>query len=247
MKIRQFDEYKITFSKLIEPAILALRTLEQEKTNNIDLRRKLEQGVARCDELRARTHELETRHAILIGENEKLRQELDLARIEARDAERSRAEFANEALAKRSVVSDLERQLALENSRVNTLIDESQRLRDDTVAAQSKASRHAADMGVAQDKIEFLEGEVASLQKSLDQVSEQATHAARRFTDSENALTAAKARLLQLEASQTRRRRNETGCAPRSRRTAPGMVTSRAASKCRSTPCAPVRRPPKSC
>ena len=40
------------------------------------------------------------------------------------------------------------------------------------------------------------------MQKSLDQVSEQATHAARRFTDSENALTAAKARLLQLEASQ---------------------------------------------
>ena len=56
-------------------------------------------------------------------------------------------------------------------------------------------------MGAAQDKIEFLEGEVASLQKSLDQVSEQATHAARRFIDSENALTAAKARLLQLEAS----------------------------------------------
>jgi len=201
MKIRQFDEYKIAFGKLIEPATLALRTLEQEKTSNIDLRRKLEQSVARCDQLRARTHELETRHAILIGENEKLRQELDLARVEARDAERSRAEFANETLATRSLVSDLERQLALENSRVNTLIDESQRLRDETVAAQSKASRLAADLAAALDKIEFLEGEVASLQKSLDQVSEQATHAARRFTDSENALTAAKARLLQLETS----------------------------------------------
>jgi epidermal growth factor receptor substrate 15 len=201
MKIRQFDEYKVAFSKLIEPATVALRTLEQEKTNNIDLRRKLEQSVGRCDELRARTHELETRHAILIGENEKLRQELELARIEARDAERSRAEFANETLAKRSVVSDLERQLALENSRANTLTDESQRLRDDTVAAQAKASRLAADMAAAQDKIDFLEGEVGSLQKSLDQVSEQATHAARRFADSENALTAAKARLLQLDAS----------------------------------------------
>ena len=96
MKIRQFDEYKIAFGKLIEPATQALRTLEQEKTNNVELRRKLEQSVARCDQLRARTHELETRHAILIGENEKLRQELDLARVEARDAERSRAEFANE-------------------------------------------------------------------------------------------------------------------------------------------------------
>ena len=39
MKIRQFDEYKIAFGKLIEPATQALRTLEQEKTSNIDLRR----------------------------------------------------------------------------------------------------------------------------------------------------------------------------------------------------------------
>src|SRR6187431_2019753 len=43
MKVRQFDEYKTFFTKLIEPATNALRTLEQEKTNNIDLRRKLEQ------------------------------------------------------------------------------------------------------------------------------------------------------------------------------------------------------------
>src|SRR6267154_2511152 len=107
MKVRQFDEYKIFFTKLIEPASQALRTLEQEKTSNIDLRRKLEQMVARSDGLRARTHELETRHAILVGENEKLRQELDLARLEARDAERSRAEFAGENLLKRSTIADL--------------------------------------------------------------------------------------------------------------------------------------------
>src|SRR5947209_6527867 len=67
MKIRQFDEYKAFFGKLIAPATQALRTLEHEKTNNIDLRRKLEQVNARCDELRARAHELETRHAILVS------------------------------------------------------------------------------------------------------------------------------------------------------------------------------------
>jgi chromosome segregation ATPase len=201
MKVRQFDEYKIFFTKLIEPASQALRTLEQEKTSNIDLRRRLEQAVARGDGLHSRTHELETRHAILVSENEKLRQELDLSRLEARDAERSRAEFAGENLLRRSTIADLERQFSLETSRVNTLSDECQRLRDETVAAEEKASRIAAELSAARDKIDFLEGETTSLQKSLDQVSEQATQAARRFTENETALTAAKTRLLQLEAS----------------------------------------------
>ena len=201
MKVRQFDEYKIFFSKLIEPATQALRTLEHEKTNNVDLRRKLDQTTARSDELRARAHELETRHAILVGENDKLRQELDLSRIEARDAERSRAEFANENITRRNAVANLERMLALEVSRVNTLSDDNQRLRDETVASEAKASRLAAEVSAANDKINFLEGEALSLQKSLDQVSEQGTHAARRFTDSETSLTAAKKRILVLEAS----------------------------------------------
>jgi crescentin len=201
MKVRQFDEYKIFFSKLIEPATQALHTLEHEKTNNIDLRRKLEQVTTRADELRARAHELETRHAILVGENDKLRQELELARIEARDAERSRAEFATENISKRNAVANLDRLLALESSRVNTLSDDNQRLRDETVAAEAKASRLGADLSAANDKINFLDGEVLSLQRSLDQVSEQATHAARRFTDSETALTTAKKRILVLEAS----------------------------------------------
>lgn len=201
MKVRQFDEYKAFFGKLIEPATQALRTLEHEKTSNIDLRRKLEQANTRADELRARAHELETRHAILVSENEKLRQELDLSRLEARDAERSRAEFANENISKRNAVSNLERLLALEVSRVNTLSDDNQRLRDETVAAEAKSSRLAAEISAANDKINFLEGEVLSLQKSLDQVTEQATHAARRFTDSETALITAKKRVLVLEAS----------------------------------------------
>jgi chromosome segregation ATPase len=199
MKIRQFDDYKNIFINLIEPATQALRTLEHEKTSNIDLRRKLEQSVVRCDEFRARTHELETRHAILIGENEKLRQELDLSRQAARDAERSRAEFANENLIKRSAIADLERQLSLETARVNTLSDDNQRLRDETVAAEARANRAAAETSTARDKISFLEDEVASVQRALDQVSEQAAHAARRFTDSETALTATKAKLAQLE------------------------------------------------
>src|SRR5438128_10023649 len=66
MKIRQFDDYKNIFMKLIEPATQALRTLEHEKTSNIDLRRKLDQAITRTNEFRARTHELETRHAILV-------------------------------------------------------------------------------------------------------------------------------------------------------------------------------------
>src|SRR5258708_4508410 len=104
MKIRQFDDYKNIFIKLIEPATQALRTLEHEKTSNIDLRRKLEQALSRTNEFRARTHELETRHAILIGENEKLRQELDLSRQAPRDADRSRSQFANENLIKHSTI-----------------------------------------------------------------------------------------------------------------------------------------------
>jgi chromosome segregation ATPase len=185
--------------KLIEPATQALRTLEHEKTSNIDLRRKLEQALSRTNEFRARTHELETRHAILIGENEKLRQELDLSRQAARDAERSRAEFANENLIKRSTIADLERQLSLETARVNTLSDDNQRLRDDTVAAEGRALRSAAETTTARDKISFLEDEVLSIQRALDQVSEQAAHASRRFTDSETSLTAAKTKLAQLE------------------------------------------------
>jgi crescentin len=201
MKIRQFDEYKAYFSKLIEPVTLALKKLEQEKTSNIELRRRLEQATTRADELRARTHSVETKHAILIGENEKLRRELDLSRLEARDAERSRAEFASENLTTRSTMADFERQLALETSRVNMLTDDNHRLRDETMLAEEKASRFSAELSAARDRITFLEGEAMSLQKSLDQVSEQATHAARRFTDAETALTTAKTRLLQLEAS----------------------------------------------
>jgi chromosome segregation ATPase len=201
LKIRQFEDYKSTFINLIEPATHALRTLENEKTSNIDLRRKLEQAVARCDELRLRAHELETRHAILVSDNDKLGRELELARLSARDAERARAEFASENVVKRSTIADLERQLALETSRVDALSDDGQRLREEAVSTEARANRLSAELASARDKIVFLEGEVLSVQKALDQVSEQATHAARRFADSEIELTTAKTRLLQLEAS----------------------------------------------
>src|SRR5262249_10768109 len=83
--------------------------------------------------------------------------------------------------------------------RVNTLSDDNQRLRDETVAAEARASRALAETSAARDKISFLEDEIRSIQRALDQVSEQANHASRRFADSETELTALTTRLLQLE------------------------------------------------
>lgn len=200
-RISQFEEYKTAFANLVEPATQALRALEAEKATAIALKRRYDQTRALYDQLRKTAHEAETRLAIYTGENEQLRQEIEIARYESREAERNRAEFATDNVTARARVSDLERQLALETTRANSLNDDSQRSREQAVAAEAKSARLSAELNAARDKIRFLEGEVESLTRSLEHVSEQAERAAQRFADSEAALTATKSRLLQFEAS----------------------------------------------
>jgi chromosome segregation ATPase len=207
LKLLQFDDYKAFFTKLIEPATQALRTLEQEQTANTELRRRLGETAARSEELQARLRELEAQRALLDGETGKLRGELELARTEAHETERARAEIADESLRKDNAAAEFERRLALETARSDALSeesrqlrDENQRQRDQAALADEKSRGLATELSAARDRIGVLEDDALALQASLDQAAEQEAHSLQRLAGSETALTAARARLAQLEA-----------------------------------------------
>src|SRR5579872_2696529 len=137
-KINEFDEFKDAFIKIMEPANKALRALEQEKSQNIGLRRSFSQVRATYETLQAEYREIDKKAAALKGENERLRHEWDLSRHAVRDLESARTELVNELANKRTDLAEIERQLERETAQVMALSEDNQTLRDQATMADKR-------------------------------------------------------------------------------------------------------------
>ena len=95
-KINELDELKIAFEKIVDPFNNALRALEQEKSQNLSLDGQLQESRAATDALRAQFYAVEKKATLLEAENERLREDLELARETARSLETQRNDLSQQ-------------------------------------------------------------------------------------------------------------------------------------------------------
>ena len=199
-RLTELDEARQGFLRIVEPANRALRALEQEKTHNISLRRALSQTRANGESLQSELHKSTNRVGGLERDNERLRQEIELARQAAREIETSRAEFSNELSIKRAEVAELGRQRSQEAANARALVEELQKLRDDTNLATGRIGQLETDLTVSREKLLVAEGENRSLRSSYEQTAAELSRTTQRAVESENAHATARTRLEQLES-----------------------------------------------
>ena len=193
------EDLKKTFSKLVEPISQTLRVLEHEKSDNVSLRGMLAEIRASHETLHTEFHALGKKSAELESDNERLHRELALTQQTARALESNKAELTGEIAAARTEIAKLEKQLAQETASVRALSDETRILLDQANSADQRIVELEADAALARENLLLLDNEKSSLQTALDQTLGENSRLSRRLTESENALTATRARIEQME------------------------------------------------
>jgi len=200
-KISELDELKSAFGKIVVPFNKALRSLEEEKAQNLGLKGMLDESRASYDTLRREYYEVEKRSTSFEVESERLREELELSREAARSLESNRSELANEIAAKLAQIAELERQLAQESAQRRALSESKRSFAEQIDVSEKRISELEAELAADREKLALLEDEKRSLQLSLDQTLNETARLTRRLTESENTLTATRAQLGKVEAS----------------------------------------------
>ena len=200
-RITALDDLKDAFRNLVEPISTALQSLEQEKTDNVGLRNTLADLRASHETLRNEFHALEKRAVQSESDNAALRRELALAQQTARGLESDKAELTGEIVAARAEIANLESQLVQETANGRALGEANQILVDHANSADKRIVELQGDGALAHEKLALLENDKRSLQTALDQTLGETSRLSRRLTESENGLTAARARLEQMEIS----------------------------------------------
>src|SRR5262244_891032 len=200
-RIGALDDLKEAFRNLVEPIGSSLRALEQEKTENFGLRNALTELRSGHESLRNEYGLLEKRAAELETAGEDLRRELALVQQTARGLEADKAELASEIVAARAEIANLESQLAQEAANGRALGEANQILVDHAGSADKRIVELQAETAQTRENLLLLENDKRSLQTALDQTLAENSRLSRRLTESENALTAARARLEQLDIS----------------------------------------------
>jgi chromosome segregation ATPase len=200
-KVAELEETKQTFVNIVDPADQALRILEQEKTRNISLTRRLGQLRTSYDTMQVKFDEIEKKNEALSGEKEQLRLELEEEQRAVRELRGVRVELSNDVDVVRAMVINLEHQLADMSARVNTLTDENQRYRSHAIDSETKASGLEAELAAERETLSILQGENQSLQASLNHAVTDASKIRHRNSEMETSLAAATARIQQMEAT----------------------------------------------
>ncbi len=144
---------------------------------------------------------LEKRAAELESAGEELRRELALVQQTARGLEGDKAELTSEIVAARAEIAKLESQLAQETANGRALSEANQILVDHANSADKRIVELQSESALMREKLLLLENDKRSLQTALDQTLAETSRLSRRLTESENALTAARARLEQMDIS----------------------------------------------
>ena len=200
-RIGALDDLKDAFGKLVDPISKTLRTLEQEKSENVSLRGTLNEVRQSYDTLRTEFNELGRRSSASETEVEKLRNELDIVQQQARSGEIAKAELTNELSATRAKVADLERQVAQEVSSTRLLTEENHSLSDHAASADKRIVELEGENSLSRERLVLLENEKRSMQGSLEQLVTENSRQSRKVTETENALTGARSRVDSLEAA----------------------------------------------
>src|SRR5215471_9734690 len=200
-RVRALDDLREVFRKLAEPMGSALQALEQEKADNVTLRNALSELRAAHESVCSEFSALEKRAAELESAREKLRRELALAQEATRGLERGKTELTSEIVAVREEVTNLKRQLAQGATPGRPLSEANQILVDHANSADKPIVELQSEGALMREKLLLLENDKRSLQTALDQTLAETSRLSRRLTESENALTAARVRLEQLDIS----------------------------------------------
>src|SRR5947208_6433293 len=200
-RIGSLDDLKEAFRNLVEPIGSSLHALEQEKTENFGLRNALTELRSTHESLRSEYGLLEKRAADLETAGEDPRRELALAQQTARGLDGDKAELASEIVGVRSEIANLESQLAQEAANARALGEANQILVDHASSADKRIVELQSETAQTREKLLLLENDKRSLQTALDQTLAETSRLSRRLTESENGLTAARARLEQMDIS----------------------------------------------
>jgi len=200
-RIGALDDLREVFRKLAEPMGSALQALEQEKADNVTLRNALSELRAAHESVCSEFSALEKRAAELESAGEELRRELALAQEATRGLERDKTELTSEIVAVRAEVANLESQLAQETANGRALSEANQILVDHADSADKRIVELQSEGALMREKLLLLENDKRSLQTALDQTLAETSRLSRRLTESENALTAARVRLEQMDIS----------------------------------------------
>src|SRR6516164_4445753 len=162
---------------------------------------------------------LEKRAAELESVGEELHRELTLAQQAARGLEGDKTELTSEIVAVRAEIANLESQLAQETANGRALSEANQILVDHANSADKRIVELQSEGALIREKLLLLENDKRSLQTALDQTLAETSRLSRRLTESENALTAARARLEQMDISLAATENERVTLAPRAPRT----------------------------
>jgi crescentin len=200
-KMLQINEAMEAFSKIVTPINRTIRALEQEKSKTIGLSSALDEGRAAYDTLRAEYYEVEKKAAGYERDNERLRDELEVAQQIGRSLEATRAELASELATFRAECANLQRELAQETAHRQTLAEENQTLTAQGTAAGKQILHLESELASAREKLVLLEDEGRSLQNSFDQALSEGSRLSRALAESETLVSATQTRLVHAEAA----------------------------------------------
>jgi crescentin len=200
-RIGALDDLRDVFRNLAEPMGSALQALEQEKADNVTLRNSLAELRAAHESVCSEFSALEKRAAELESEGDELRRQLALAQEAACRFERDKTELTNEIVAVRAELANIDSQLAQETAHGRALSEANQILVDHASSADKRIVELQSEGALMREKLVSLENEKRSLQTALDQTLAERSRLSRRLIESENALTASRARLEQMDIS----------------------------------------------
>ncbi|MFL5087211.1 MAG: hypothetical protein ACJ8FP_20530 [Xanthobacteraceae bacterium] len=200
-KVNELEDSKQTFFGIVDPADRALRVLEQEKTRNISLTRRLGQLRASHDVLQAKFDETEKRNEALANDKQQLRLDLEEEQRSVRELRITKAELTNDIAVVRAMAANLEHQVGEFTSRTKALTDDNQRYRSHAIDAETRVSGLETELTAVRETLAILQGENQSLQSSLSRAVTESSTLAQRNRELETAVTSATARIQQLEST----------------------------------------------
>jgi crescentin len=200
-KIGELDDLKSAFDKIVEPFNNTLRALEEEKSQSLSMKATLAESRSAYETLRTEFYQVEKKATLLESENERLREDLELARESVRGLERNRSEINNQIARQSTQISELERQLSNESSQRRTLTESKRTLTEQFDATEKRAIELEGELGGTRERLALLEDGMRSVQIALDQALSETARLTRRLTESENTLTVTRAQLGKVETS----------------------------------------------
>src|SRR3569833_176942 len=193
-KIGELDELKAAFDRLVSPFNATLRALETEKSQTLSLSGRLDEQRAAYDKLCSEFYQVERKATQLDAESARLRSDLELARERGRALESLRSETAEQLKGRETHIAERERQLEQETAERRSASEARRTIQEHLDSAGKRTVDLEGELAAARERLVLTEDEKTSLQHQIEQSLAENARLTRRLTDSDNALSAIRAR-----------------------------------------------------